>query len=75
MGTGEVLTDFWWGNQRKRGNLEALCVNGGIILQQMLNKLDGRACTGFIWLRKSKMAGCCENGHEPSGSIKFGEFD
>jgi hypothetical protein len=56
-GRGEVHTGFWWGNQRKRGNLKALCVNGRIILKYILNKLDGRACTGFIWLRRGKNGG------------------
>jgi len=30
--------------------------------------------TGCIWLRMRPMAGCFEQGNEPSGSIKGGEF-
>jgi len=30
--------------------------------------------TVFILLRIGPMAGCCEHGNEPSGSIKVGEF-
>jgi hypothetical protein len=32
------------------------------------------AWTGLIWLRIGNVAGCCECGNEPSGSIKHGEF-
>jgi hypothetical protein len=35
----------------------------------------GGACTGSIWLRiGTQVAGSCECGGEPSGSIKCGEF-
>jgi hypothetical protein len=30
--------------------------------------------TGSRWLRKGQVAGTCECGNEPSGSIKCGEF-
>jgi hypothetical protein len=30
--------------------------------------------TGFVWLRIGTMAGTCEHGNEPMGSIKDGEF-
>jgi hypothetical protein len=32
------------------------------------------AGTGLIWLRIGMVAGFCEYGYEPSGSIKCGEF-
>jgi hypothetical protein len=32
------------------------------------------AGTGLIWLRIGTVAGSCECGNEPSGSIKRGEF-
>jgi hypothetical protein len=34
----------------------------------------GGAWTGSSWLRIGQMAGTCECGNEPSGSIKCGEF-
>jgi hypothetical protein len=34
----------------------------------------GKVWTGFILLRIGTVAGCCEHGNEPSGSIKGGEF-
>ena len=30
--------------------------------------------TGSSWLRVGQVAGACDCGTEPSGSIKFGEF-
>jgi hypothetical protein len=40
-----------------------------------LNKKDGMVWTGLIWLRKEKVTGCCEYGNEPSGYIKYEEFN
>jgi hypothetical protein len=30
--------------------------------------------TGCTWLRRGSVAGSCEHGNEPSGSIEVGEF-
>jgi hypothetical protein len=49
-------------------------VDGRIILRWMLRKLEGVVGTGWSWLRIGQVAGTCEYGKEPSGSIKFGEF-
>jgi hypothetical protein len=38
-------------------------------------KLVLRMWTGFIWLRVISVADSCENGNEPSGSVKGREFD
>ena len=38
--TGEVLTEFWWGNLEERG------VDGGIILKWIFKKWDG----GIEWI-------------------------
>jgi hypothetical protein len=35
---------------------------------------DMRVCTRFIWLRIGTSGGSCEQGNEPSGSVKGGEF-
>ena len=40
-----------------------------IILKWILNKYDGKAWTGLMWLR----IGASDN-HEPSGCIKWGNF-
>jgi hypothetical protein len=37
-------------------------------------KWDVGVWTGFSWLRIGKVAGTCECGNEPLGSIKCGEF-
>jgi hypothetical protein len=46
--------------------------------QQDSNKCDlkqtGREVVdGLIWLRTGEFAGCCKDGHEPSGSMKCRE--
>ena len=38
----------------------------GRTLKWMLKKLDGRTWNGFIWLKISKVVGCCEYGDEIS---------
>jgi hypothetical protein len=63
MGRGEVHTGFWWGNIREKYNLGHLSVDRRIILKWFFKKWDG-----------GQVAGCCECGNEPSGSIKCGEF-
>jgi hypothetical protein len=35
---------------------------------------EGGVWTGASWLRIGQMAGTCECGNEPSGSIDCGEF-
>jgi hypothetical protein len=47
---------------------------GGIILKWILKKYDGMSWTGHTWFGIGQVAGCCERGNEPSGSIKCGEF-
>jgi hypothetical protein len=39
------------GKPEERDHLEDLCVDGRIVLKQILKKWDGRIGTGFIWLR------------------------
>jgi len=41
---------LWWKRPEGKRPLKELGVHG-IILKWMLKKQDGRACTGFIWLR------------------------
>jgi hypothetical protein len=33
--------------------------------------IDRREWAGLNWFRIGQVAGCCEHGNEPSGSIKF----
>jgi hypothetical protein len=54
--------------------LEDLCIDGRIILKLIFKKWDGDAWTGLIWFKIGQVAGACECGNEPSGSIKCGEF-
>jgi hypothetical protein len=39
--SGEVHTSFWWGDIRERDNLEALGVEGRVILKLICKKHDG----------------------------------
>jgi hypothetical protein len=72
-GRGEAYTGFWRGNLRENDHMEDPGVDG-IILRWFFRKWDGghglvRAGSG-----QGQVAGTCECGNEPSGSIKCGEF-
>jgi hypothetical protein len=58
----------------ERYHLEDTGVDGRIILKCIFKMRDVEAWTGSIWLRQGEMAGTCECGNEPSGSIKCGIF-
>jgi hypothetical protein len=61
------------GKPEGKNHLEDPGVDGRIILKWIFERLDG-AVTGLIWLRIGQVAGSCECGDEPSGSIKCREF-
>ena len=63
-GRGEAYTGFWWGNLRERDP----GVEGRIILRWIFRKWD-RSGSG-----QGQVAGTCECGNEPSGSLKCEEF-
>jgi hypothetical protein len=42
---------FWYGNLRETDNVEDLGLDRRIRLKWILQKQDGKACTGWIWLR------------------------
>jgi len=69
-----MRTGFWWGDVRERDRLQDQVVDGRIILKWIFMKLGGVVWTGLIWLRVGQLAGCCECGNEPLGSIKCGEY-
>jgi len=67
-----ISTGLWKGNLKEKDHLGDLGLDGRIILRCILN-IMGR--TLIIRLTQDgDMAGCCEHGDEPSGSMKYGEF-
>ena len=46
-GREDVRTGFWWGNERERGHLEGLGVDGKVILRWIFSNLDGE---GMNWI-------------------------
>jgi hypothetical protein len=67
--TGEMLTEFWWGDLMERDHLEGL--DGSIILKWMLKKVGWEA---LYWNFPAQVACTCECSNEPLGVIKCGEF-
>jgi hypothetical protein len=70
MGSGEVHTGFWWGNLRQRDDLEDPGLEGMLIL-------SGSGMEGMNWLdlaQDRNMRGSCKISHEPSLSIRRGDF-
>jgi hypothetical protein len=74
MGEGRVVYRVLVGITEGKRPLGRPRGRWGIILRRIFRKLDVRVWTGFSWLKLETMAGTCECGNEPSGSIKCGEF-
>ena len=74
MGRREVYTGFWWGNLRGKDNLEDPSVDGRIILRWIFRMWDVGHGLNRCGSEQGQVAGTCECGKEPSGSIKCGEF-
>jgi hypothetical protein len=69
-----VYTGFWWGNLRKRDHLGDPGVDGRIILKYIFRKWERRHGLDLSGSGQGQVAGCCECGNEPLGSIQYGEF-
>ena len=69
-----MYTGFWWENLRERDHMKEAGVDGTIILRWIFRKWDvgrglDRGGSGY-----GQVAGTCECGNEPSGSVKCGKF-
>jgi hypothetical protein len=66
-----VYTGFWWGNLRVGDHLQVSGYDGEIILGWIFRKWE---FGGMDWIDPSQdrdtVAGTCECGNKPSGSIK-----
>jgi hypothetical protein len=69
-----VQTGFQWGDLRERYHLEDPDLNGRIILKWILRHWIGGHGLDWSGLEHGNIAGFCECGNEPSGTIKCGEF-
>jgi hypothetical protein len=59
---------------KRREHSENLGVDGKKIFQWILGKYVRKVWIGLIWLRIRTNGGSCEQGNEPSGFMKGGEF-
>ena len=66
-------TGFWRGNPKEREHLVDPEVDGRIILKWILKRWD-RQVLDWSHSEWGQVAGCCECGNGPSGSIKCGQF-
>ena len=67
-----MYTGFWRGNLKERDHLEDLDVDERIILKGIFKKLV--VWHGLDWSDCGQLAGSCECGNGPLGSIKCEEF-
>jgi hypothetical protein len=66
---------FWLGNLKGRDHSKDPGIDRRIILEWILGNRVGRCGLEASGSGYGLMAGSCERGNEPSGSIKCGEFD
>jgi hypothetical protein len=70
--TRHVRRVFWWGDVSGRDHLEELGVDGRAILKWILKKRGGKHGPDLSGSGWGQVAGACECGNEPSGSVKRG---
>jgi hypothetical protein len=56
-GRGEVYTELWWGNLRKRDHLQDPGLNGKVILKWVFRRWAVEVWTGSIWLSLETVGG------------------
>jgi hypothetical protein len=73
-GEESCIQGFGWGNLRKRDHLGDPGVDGRIILRWIFRKWDVGYRLDRAASAMGQVAGTCECGDEPLGSIKCGGF-
>jgi hypothetical protein len=68
-------TTFWSANLKGRDCSEDVGVDRKIILEWILGKEGGKVWLDSSGSEQGPVAGSCEHGNEPAGSIKGAEFD
>jgi hypothetical protein len=63
--------ETWWGNTRERHHFEN--ADGSIMAKRIFKKYCGRRRLDGYGLECGQVAGFCEQGNDPSGSIKWRE--
>ena len=70
-----MYTGFWWGDLRERDHLENPGLDRRIILRWIFRSGMWGHGLDQSGAGEGQVAGTCKCGNEPSGSIKYGEFD
>jgi hypothetical protein len=70
MGRGGVFTGFWFGGPKVRDHWEDLGVGGRITLRWTLERSGRWGELDSPGSRQGAVAGFCEHGNEPLGSIR-----
>jgi hypothetical protein len=70
----KIHTRFWWKSQNERDQYKDLDIDGRVILKWILEKLSGLNVLHAVGLEQEQVEGSCDQGNEPSSSIKFREI-
>jgi hypothetical protein len=73
IGRRGMYIGYWRESQKKRDHWEEQDVGGWIMLGWILERQNGMTWIGLMWLKTGTKGGVCEDGIQPSGSIKCWE--
>jgi hypothetical protein len=69
-GRGQMFTGFWLGGPKARDHWEDLGIGGSITLLRTLGRYGSTGRLDSAVSGQGPVAGLCEHGNEPSGSIR-----